>query len=261
MRILSISSQVAWGPVGNAAAVPALQAKGHEVVAIPTITLSNHPGHGQPAGFRTEPEDLVSILDTLDRLTVLDGCDAVMTGYFASPEQIEAVEAALVRMKSRRPDLYILVDPVIGDGDALFVPLPVAEATRDLLMPLATAATPNRFELEWLTGQKAGSVAETEQAIGFLDAAEAIATSIPVDAYHLATLVIAGADRHMHVTARREVVPHGTGDFLAALYLSHRMAGENPDDALRNAMVILGRAIAMSAGTSVLDVIGALHTP
>ena len=31
MRILSISSHVAYGPVGNSAAVPAMQAKGHEI--------------------------------------------------------------------------------------------------------------------------------------------------------------------------------------------------------------------------------------
>ena len=49
MRILSISSQVAYGPVGNSAAVPALQAMGHEVLAIPTVMLSNHPGHGKQA--------------------------------------------------------------------------------------------------------------------------------------------------------------------------------------------------------------------
>ena len=58
MRLLSISSQVAFGPVGNSAAVPALQARGHEVLAIPTIMLSNHPGHGPPAGFRTTADDL-----------------------------------------------------------------------------------------------------------------------------------------------------------------------------------------------------------
>ena len=52
MRILSMSSQVAYGPVGNTAAVPALQALGHEVLAVPTVILSNHPGHGAPAVLR-----------------------------------------------------------------------------------------------------------------------------------------------------------------------------------------------------------------
>jgi len=261
MRILTISSEVAWGPVGNSAAVPALQARGHEVVAIPTIVLSNHPGHGPPSGFRTTPEDLAAILDRLETLGVLEGCDAVMTGYFATPEQIEAVEANLLRMKARRPALFILVDPIIGDGDALYVPVPVAEATRDLLLPLATAVTPNRFELEWLSGRKVGDIEQAKRAMAELEVPETVATSIPVDTYHVATLVAAGTERHMHMSALRESVPHGTGDFLAGLYLSLRLAGDNPDEALRNAMVILNRAIAISAGTPVLDIAGALFGP
>lgn len=261
MRILAISSQVAWGPVGLSAAMPALQARGHEVVAIPTVTLSNHPGHGVPAGFRTTPEDLGRILHRLDGLGVLDGCAGVMTGYFASPEQIQTVEPILLKMKERQPELYILVDPVIGDGNALYVPRPVAEAARDLLLPLATATTPNRFELEWLTGQPAATIAEAEQAMQHLNVAEAIATSIPADAAHLATLAIAGAERHLHISVLREVVPHGTGDFLSGLYIANRLSGETPELALRNAMAILTRAIAMSSGTPVLDVAGALHHP
>jgi len=60
MRILCISSQVAYGPVGNTAAVPALQAMGHEVLALPTILLSNHPGHGTPHAIRVPAHDLAA---------------------------------------------------------------------------------------------------------------------------------------------------------------------------------------------------------
>jgi hypothetical protein len=104
MRILSISSQVVWGPVGNSAAVPALQARGHEVLSLPTITLSNHPGHGQPAGFRTEAQDMARMLATLEGLGALHGLDAVMTGYFASAGQVEEVSRLLAR--SRFPSCW-----------------------------------------------------------------------------------------------------------------------------------------------------------
>ena len=44
MNILSIQSWVAYGHVGNAAAVFPMQRLGHEVWAVNTVQFSNHPG-------------------------------------------------------------------------------------------------------------------------------------------------------------------------------------------------------------------------
>ena len=46
MAILSIQSHVAYGHVGNAAAVFPLQRLGHEVWPLHTVMFSNHPGYG-----------------------------------------------------------------------------------------------------------------------------------------------------------------------------------------------------------------------
>ncbi|WP_373505019.1 pyridoxal kinase [Aestuariivirga sp.] len=258
MRILSISSQVAWGPVGNTAAVPALQARGHEVIAVPTIMLSNHPGHGTPAGFRTQPEDISRILDALDGFGILAGCDAVFTGYFASPEQVEAAAIVLERMTSARPSLYVLVDPVMGDEGGLYVPQPVAEAIRDRLVPLATCITPNRFELAWLSGH---SVSDEDSAIAAARAIgtpEVLATSIPHYTDQIATLLVTVETYHIATSLKLAAVANGTGDFLSGLYLARRLAERAPE-AFAGANKILARAIAMSAGTPVLDIAGALH--
>ena len=257
MRILSISSHVAYGLVGNSAAVPAMQAKGHEVLAIPTIVLSNHPGHGPPAGFRTLGSDLAAILGKLDALGALRGVGAVMTGYFASAEQVRAVAEVLSRMKTAMPQLYILVDPVIGDGDQLYVPLPVAEAVRDELLPLATCITPNSFELQWLSGSPVGRIAEALVAAQHLGLAEVLATSIPAGPDRLATLAITANICVEHFSTLQRAVPHGTGDFLAGLYLTERLE-HGPEQALHKAMAVLELAIARSAGSAVLDVAGAL---
>ena len=126
MRILSVSSQVAFGPVGNTAAIPAMQAAGHEVLGVPTIILSNHPGHGKPAALRMPAPDLAAMLGTLDDLGALSSCGAVMTGYFAANDQIYGTARMIRRMKEKNPSLFVLVDPVIGDHEALYVPVPVA---------------------------------------------------------------------------------------------------------------------------------------
>jgi pyridoxine kinase len=254
MRILSISSQVVWGPVGNSAAVPALQAKGHEVLSLPTITLSNHPGHGQPAGFRTEASDMARMLAALEGLGALTGLDAVMTGYFASVGQVEEVAGLLSRIEIP----FLLVDPVIGDHGRLYVPQDVAEAIRTLLLPHATCLTPNGFELAWLSGQDVGDEASAIAAARALRRAEVLATSIPAESGRLATLLVTPHEVHDVTTPMLQGVPHGTGDFLSGLYLAARLAAP-PKDALAAAMKTLARAIAISAGTPVLDVAGALH--
>ena len=258
MRILSVSSQVVWGPVGNSAAVPALQAKGHEVLSLPTITLSNHPGHGKPAGFRTAADDLGRMLEALDGLGALAGVGAVLTGYFAGPEQVEVIASAVARLKAASPGLYVLVDPIIGDEGGLYVPLAVAAAIRDRLLPLASCITPNRFELAWLSGLPVTDEAQAIAAARKIGVAEVLATSIPAGADRLATLLVGATEHWSVVTPKLAHVPHGTGDFLSGLYLAERLNG-SPAAALAAAMARLSRAIAMSAGTLVLDVAGALH--
>ena len=254
MKVLSISSQVVWGPVGNSAAVPALQAMGHEVLALPTVILSNHPGHGAPSGFRTLPEDLSAMLSTLEGLGALDGLDAALTGYFAAPEQVDAVARQFKRLALP----FLLVDPVLGDHGRLYVPEPVAEAIRDRLLPRATCLTPNGFELAWLSGRTVEDEASAIAAARALGVPEVLATSIPAGAERLATLLVTPHEVHAVVTPRLDHVPHGTGDFLSALYLAHRLM-QPPEDALAAAMKALARAIASSAGTPVLNVAGALH--
>lgn len=253
-RVLAISSQVAYGPVGLTALVPPLQARGHEVLAVPTITLSNHPGHGKPAGFRTRPEDMHAIFATLQKLGALARIDAVLTGYFASPEQVFEAEQIIREIKPA----VVLVDPVIGDDAALYVPEDVAQAIRDDLVPLATIIAPNRFELSWLTGQPVRDEAEAIAAARQTGAGEVLATSIPGEPDKLATLLVVPDGVHRHISRRLDLVPHGTGDFLSGAYLAERLL-RPPGEALARAMAVLDHAIAQSAGSAVLDVARALH--
>ena len=254
MRILSVSSQVVWGPVGNTAAVPAFQAQGHEVLALPTIILSNHPGHGAPAGFRTQAEDMARMFAALEALGALNDLDAAMTGYFASAGQVEEVTRLLQRIGVPR----LHVDPVMGDHGKLYVPQKVAEAIRDRLMPQASSLKPNAFELSWLSGMEVSDEASAVAAARSLGVAEVVATSIPAGDGELATLLVLSDHVHRVVTPKLAHVPHGTGDFLSALYLADRLR-HPPQQAFAAAMKTLARAIAMSHGTAVLNVAAALH--
>ena len=55
MNILSIQSSVAYGHVGNSAAVFPLQRMGLEVWPVNTVHFSNHTGYGQWRGTVPPP--------------------------------------------------------------------------------------------------------------------------------------------------------------------------------------------------------------
>jgi pyridoxine kinase len=244
-RILAISSQVVFGPVGNTAAVPPMLAMGHEVLQVPTVLLSNHPGHGPPKGQAIDPQLLAGLISRALELTAVD---AVLTGYFANAEQVNIVSTL---MKQIDPE-HILVDPVIGDHGRLYVADTTATAIRDHLLPLATITTPNAFELSWLTGLIVDGAPSAERAAHLLGVPETIATSVAAAPGRLATLLVSDAETQAHVTEQRTNVPHGTGDFLSGCYLAHRLR-HDPAAAFTNAMQELEHAIANSNG-SVLTV-------
>src|SRR5262249_21207562 len=151
-KVLAISSHVVRGQVGLNATAPALQHLGHEVWPVPTVVVASRPGLGRLAKHELPPESLGAMLAALEA----DGCwtslGAVLTGYFPSATAVLAVAREIARIKARRPDLPVGVDPVVGDAGPLHSPQPPAEAIRDALLPMATIATPNLFELAWLTG-------------------------------------------------------------------------------------------------------------
>src|SRR3990170_8576860 len=260
-HVLSISSQVAYGPVGNSASVPALQAAGFTVSQVPTIILSNHPGLGKPSGVKLPAAELEAILKSLESLGALDTCLGVMTGYFASADQIKIAASFIQKMKSKSTALYVLVDPVLGDDDSLYVSSDVANAIRDELLPLASCITPNGFELGWLSGKPVSNKSEALFAAATLPCKEILATSIPLDANNVATLAIIGDEWSETSAAIEPYVPHGTGDFLAGLYLAARLNGYESRLALKLSAGILDASISRSLGQPCLDIIGALHNP
>lgn len=254
IHVLSISSQVAYGRVGNSVSVPVMESLGLVVHAVPTVILSNHPGHGTPVGVRIEARDLGAILGALENLGVLAKCVAVLTGYFAANDQVFGVARIIRRMKDANSSLYYLCDPILGDDpDGLYVPLAVSEAIRDELVPLATCIAPNRFELEWLSGQRVTSAASALSAARGLPCPESLATSIPCGEKALSTLFIDRVSSHEHSMEKHPDIPHGTGDALSGVFLGYRALGHAGRDAFALSMKQLEKLIQASQGSAVLD--------
>lgn len=93
-QILSISSNVVAGHVGNSASVFALQRLGHQVWPIHTITLPFHPGLGPipEASRQILPSSAIDAdFQALQSQGWLAEIDAISIGYMATPEQSDIV--------------------------------------------------------------------------------------------------------------------------------------------------------------------------
>ena len=250
--VLAISSHVARGHVGLAATVPALQRLGHEVWAVPTVLLASRPGLGRLARHERPPADLAGTLAALEA----DGCwgalDAVLTGYFPSPQSVAVAADAVRRIRETGPTLPVLVDPILGDAGRLYVAEPTAAAIRDQLLPLATIATPNLFELTWLTGASTGAPADTVATARRLGPQAVLVTSAIETQERISTLLVTAQETVERFSLRRDGLPNGAGDLLAGLLLGHALNGRNLETALDASLAGLDRVLAASAGRAVL---------
>jgi pyridoxine kinase len=216
--IIALSSQVARGHVGLSAMVPALAAMGHRVVALPTVLLSNHPGHGRAAGMQVPPKTLSEMADALDAHGWLAESDAVVTGYLPSAGHVEFAVGLIERVRQRRPGTLYVCDPVLGDDPkGIYIDKGAADAVRELLLPCADVAIPNRFELAWLTGLPVDDTAGAVRAARALRVGKLMATSVPAGDRRLANLLVTQDLALRCETALRAGVPHGTGDLMTAL--------------------------------------------
>ncbi|WP_306120315.1 MULTISPECIES: pyridoxal kinase PdxY [unclassified Roseitalea] len=229
-----ISSHVARGAVGNRAAVFALETLGFPVIAVPTVLLPWHPGHG--AATRIVHDDAVfgRFMADLTGGPFAGEIGAVLSGYLGSARQAEIVAEAVQTLRAANPALLFVCDPVIGDENGLYVPEAVARAIGDRLVPIADIATPNRFELAWLTGRAIATNAQIVDAARALGPTQVLVTSAHAEAAgHMSNLLVARSGVIEASHAAIDTVPNGTGDLTAALFLARRLAGYRDPEALR----------------------------
>lgn len=254
-RVLALSSQVVRGHVGLSAIVPALQRLGHEVWPLPSIILSNHAGHPHAAGMRVEPAVLEQMIDALERNGWLGEVDAVITGYLPSAEHARLAAAVVRRLRSERAVTY-LCDPVLGDEPkGIYIDPLAAAAVRDELIPLADVLTPNRFELGWLTGEAAHSFEELRESARGLTTEAVLVTSAARRGSMLDNLLIDENGVQQCSVPYHPAVPHGTGDFFAALVLGHQLNGATVAVAMARAAAGVEQAIRASAGRDELALV------
>jgi pyridoxine kinase len=264
--ILSIQSHVVLGHVGNSAAVFPLQRLKREVWPLMTVQFSSHTGYH---GWRGRAFD-VALIDEcvagLEAIGVLSRCGGLLTGYLGKAEIGEAALRALERVRAANGTATYACDPVIGDvGRESYVAAGVGEFLRDRALAAATIATPNAFELGWLTGERAHDVQTARRAIALLrrrGPQVVVAKSLALDDTPADALDMLAGDEAGFWRLRTPKLPiavNGAGDLFAALFFHHWLETRQTPEALSRAAASVHAIVnaTLEAGSRELSLIAA----
>jgi pyridoxine kinase len=247
--ILSISSQVVRGHVGNSVAAFALQRLGLEVYEVPTLVWNHHPGHGAPKGLVLAAETLEGLLDRFTTAPWNREIGMVVTGYLRDAGQVGVVARSIARLKALDPSLLYVCDPVCGDRAGPYVPTGVIGAIRDELVPLADAMTPNRHELGFISGRATDTNAMIREAAASLAPGVALVSSAHARTSEAAANLLAarGLPTQLIETPLLASAPNGTGDLLTAVFAGRLALGASPSEAAAVAVAAVHDVIRVTA--------------
>ncbi|WP_136036293.1 pyridoxal kinase PdxY [Microbacterium sp. K35] len=228
MKILSIQSAVAYGHVGNSAAVFPLQRIGVEVLPVYTVNFSNHTGYGAWRGPLIDPADVREVITGIEDRGVFGQIDAVLSGYQGGEGIGDVIIDAVARVRAANPDAVYACDPVMGNAKSgCFVAPAIPILLRERVVPVADIITPNQFELGFLTETEPDTL---ESTLASVDLARAmgprtvLVTSVERPDREEGTiemLAVDGDGAWLVQTPHLPMKANGSGDVTAALFTAH----------------------------------------
>ncbi len=242
MNLLSIQSHVAYGHVGNSAAVFPLQRIGVEVWPIHTVQFSNHTGYGGWRGRVFDADLIRDVVAGIERRGRLSECDGVLSGYMGSADVGAAILDSVATVKRANPSARYCCDPVIGDvGRGVFVREGIPEFMKQKAVPAADIITPNQFELDYLAGAKSRTLVDVLRAVKVVHGMgprAILVTSLHADDTPEGSVDLIASDDsgRFHLrTPKLPLVVNGAGDAIAALFFAHYLRAGKIQEALSKA--------------------------
>jgi pyridoxine kinase len=239
VKILSIQSAVAYGHVGNSAAVFPLQRIGLEVLPVYTVNFSNHTGYGAWRGPLISPADVADVITGIEDRGVFPEIDTVLSGYQGSDGIGDVILDAVARVKAANPNAVYACDPVMGNAKSgCFVAPEIPILLRDRVVPAADIVTPNQFELGYLTGTDPDTLDSTLAAVDALRATGpdvVLVTSVERPDREPDTIEMLAVDSTGAWIVQTPLLPmkaNGSGDVTAALFTAHLRSSGDTADAL-----------------------------
>lgn len=243
MKVLSIQSAVAYGHVGNSAAVFPLQRIGVEVLPVHTVNFSNHTGYGAWRGPLIAPDDVAAVIQGIEDRGVFPEIDVILSGYQGGEGIADVIIDAVARVKKANPDAVYACDPVMGNAKSgCFVAPAIPVLLRERVVPVADILTPNQFELGFLTDTEPGSIDSTLESADMLRARgprTVLITSVERPDREPDTIEMMVVDDAGAWIVQTPLIPmkaNGSGDVTAALFTAHyRRTGDAADALARTA--------------------------
>ncbi len=233
-NILTISSQVTCGHVGNSTSVFVLQRMGHNVLPVPTILLSHHAGHKNFAASKINTSLLSKIVNMIKINEQLPKIDAVISGYMPSEDHVFFTKETLKQIKSQNPNMLYMCDPVIGDyPKGIYIKPSIAEMIKEHLLPLADIITPNLFEFQWLTNSQTTQIEEILNLSKSLNINDILVTSAPGENNKTIKNLLFSENETCATEVKKHInPPQGTGDLMASLFIGHVLNNRTKKEAL-----------------------------
>jgi len=243
VKVLSIQSAVAYGHVGNSAAVFPLQRIGVEVMPVYTVNFSNHTGYGAWRGPLISPDDVREVITGIEERGAFGSIDVILSGYQGSEGIADVILDAVARIRAANPSAIYACDPVMGNArSGCFVAPAIPVLLRERVVPAADLITPNQFELGYLTGTEPDTL---ESTLASVDVARAmgprtvLVTSVERPDREEGTLEMLAVDDEgawIVSTPQLPMKANGSGDVTAALFTAHyRRTGDAADALARTA--------------------------
>jgi pyridoxine kinase len=227
---LILSSFVSASRVGGGGQQHVFQIWKIDPCLVPTVVFGRRPGKGATGGAAVAPDAFRSALAAVEAEGLSALADAVVTGYFAHPDQVRATAEAIDRARAapRRgygERLRVVVDPIMGDAETgLYVREDVAAALAAELLPRADWITPNVWELARLSGRPVETAEEAVEAARALGK-PALVTSVPAADGRIGILRVEATTAALCTHALYGDVPKGTGDLVTAVFTAELIQG------------------------------------
>ncbi|MET7282894.1 pyridoxal kinase PdxY [Kribbella sp. NPDC005582] len=239
MKILSIQSAVAYGHVGNSAAVFPLQRIGVEVLPVYTVNFSNHTGYGAWRGPLISPDDVREVVLGIEERGAFPQIDAVLSGYQGGEGIADVILETVERVKAANPAAVYSCDPVMGNAKSgCFVAPAIPVLLKERVVPAADIITPNQFELGFLTDTEPDTLESTLASVELVRATgprTVLVTSVERPDREDGTIEMLAVDDSGAWLVQTPYIPmkaNGSGDVTAALFTAHYRRTGDLQDAL-----------------------------